>query len=228
MKVLVGCECSGVVRDAFLSRGHDAWSCDLLASKRPGPHIQDDLLRHLADGWDLMIVHPDCTYLCSSGLHWNVRPEGMAIDRAGKTRDALAFVRKLLAAPVDHIALENPTGAIGSQVRPADHYVHPYQFGHDASKRTGLWLKRLPRLRATRYVPPRLVMDRGKMRERWGNQTDGGQNKLGPSDDRWFLRAETYQGIADAMADQWPAWIEQQAYERDRINADLFGEGIEV
>ena len=195
MNVLVACEFSGVVRDAFALRGHNAVSCDLLPSERPGRHYQGDVRRILHLGWDLMIAHPDCTYLCSSGLHWNKRTLG----RDEKTEQALEFVRLLMAAPIDKIAIENPVGRINTAIRPPDQYIQPYEFGHDASKKTGLWLKNLPLLKPTSYVEPRMV--NGK--PRWGNQCDSGQNKLGPSADRWKLRAATYQGWADAMAAQW-------------------------
>jgi hypothetical protein len=195
MRVLVACEYSGTVRDAFLARGHDAVSCDLLPTESPGPHYQGDVRDILNDGFDLMVAHPPCTYLCSSGLHWNTRVPG----RAEQTEEALRFVRTLMGAPIPRIAIENPVGAIGSRIRKADQYIHPWQFGHDASKRTGLWLTNLPRLAMTKYVAPRMVGDK----ERWGNQTDSGQNRLGPSDDRWKLRSATYPGIAAAMADQW-------------------------
>lgn len=152
--------------------------------------------------WDLMIAHPPCTYLCSSGLHWNTRRP----ERAKLTEDALEFVRLLLDAPVPHIALENPIGCIGTRIRKADQTIQPWQFGHDASKSTCLWLKNLPPLAPTHIIEPRMV--NGK--PRWGNQTDGGQNKLGPSADRWALRSLTYPGIAEAMADQWSRWIEAQ------------------
>ena len=199
MKVLVACEFSGVVREAFRARGHDAWSCDLLPSADDSPyHYQCDIRAVLAlepVSWDLMIAHPDCTYLCSSGLHWNKRVPG----REEKTKQALEFVLELMGAPIHRIALENPVGRIGSAVRPADQYVQPHEYGHDASKRTGLWLKNLPPLTPTGHVAPRMVD--GK--PRWGNQTDSGQNRLGPSEDRWKIRAATYTGIAEAMADQW-------------------------
>lgn len=204
MRVLVACEFSGVVREAFRALGHDAVSCDLLPSEQPGPHRQCDVREILAEGWDLMIAHPPCTYLCASGLHWNVRRPGRRYKiepevRAQLTEEALAFVRELLAAPIERIALENPVGRIGTAIRPADQIIQPYQFGHDASKATCLWLKNLPPLTPTAFVPPRMV--NGK--PRWGNQTDSGQNRLGPSADRWALRSITYPGIADAMAAQW-------------------------
>lgn len=195
MRVLVACEFSGVVRDAFLARGHDAVSCDLLPTEIPGPHIQGDVLEVLDKGWDLMIAHPPCTYLSSSGLHWNKRIPG----RAQKTQDALDFVALLLGAPIEKICLENPVGCISTQIRPAAQYIQPYQFGHDASKKTGLWLQGLPKLESTRLIAPRIVD--GK--KRWANQTDSGQNRLAPSPTRGHERSRTYRGIAQAMAEQW-------------------------
>lgn len=195
MRVLVACEYSGRVRDAFIARGHDAMSCDLLQTDAPGPHYQGDVFDIINDGWDLMVAHPPCTYLCSSGLHWNTRNP----ERAKMTEEALDFVRRLLDAPVPRIALENPIGCIGTRIRKADQIIQPWQFGHDASKATCLWLNGLLPLRATKIVEPRIVG--GK--KRWGNQTDSGQNRLAPSADRWKIRSETYQGIADAMAEQW-------------------------
>jgi hypothetical protein len=197
MRVLVACESSGVVREAFRSKGHDAWSCDLLPSEDGSlHHIEGEALEvAYGGGWDLMIAHPPCTYLCSSGLHWNKRVEG----REARTEAALGFVRLLLGAPVPRIAIENPVGRIGTAIRPADQYIQPYDFGEDASKRTGLWLKGLPKLVPTQRVAGRMVG--GK--ERWSNQTDSGQNRLGPSEDRWQQRSRTYAGIAMAMAEQW-------------------------
>ena len=241
MRVLIACEFSGTVRDAFSELGHDAWSCDLLPTTalRPvrcagdfaecdscgdlwcdehgrhygdcaclGPHkdgafysddctqgarhIQGDVTEILDDGWDLMIAHPPCTYLASSGLHWNKRRP----ERQAQTDAALEFVRVLLAAPIPRIAVENPIGCISSQIRKPDQIIHPWQFGDDASKATCLWLKGLPNLMPTNVLP-------GGRKARRANQTESGQNKLGPSPDRWALRSVTYQGIADAMADQW-------------------------
>lgn len=197
MKVLVACEYSGRVRDAFLSRGHDAISCDLLPTEVNGPHYQGDIRDVLYDGWDLMIAHPPCTYLAVSGLHWNKR--GVLIDgrpRGELTEEALEFVRLLLDAPILRIALENPVGAISTRIRKPDQVVQPWWFGDDASKKTCLWLKNLPPLVPTNKLP-------GDSRTRRANQTPSGQNKLGPSPDRWKERSRTYQGIADAMAKQW-------------------------
>jgi hypothetical protein len=202
MRVLIACEFSGVVRDAFRRIGHDAWSCDLEDVEPQGEwsnfHLYGDALRFIYDKtwqWDLMIAHPPCTFLSSSGLHWNkTRPE-----RAVYTESALIFVRQMLDAPIERIAVENPVGCISTRVRRPDQIIQPYEFGEDASKRTCLWLKNLPRLTSTFRFPGRMVNGR----ERWGNQTDGGQNKLAPSDNRSSLRSITYPGIAAAMAWQW-------------------------
>lgn len=190
MRVLVGCERFGRVRDAFLKRGHDAWSCDLVAA--PGPHIQADVLTVMDRDWDLFVVFPDCTYVCSSGLHWNHRrPERQAL-----TDQAVEFVHRLLDAPVPRIALENPVGCLSTRIRKPDQIVQPWWFGEDASKATCLWLKGLPPLVPTNRLP-------GDARTRRANQTPSGQNKLGPSPERAMERARTYQGLADAMALQW-------------------------
>jgi len=253
MKILIACEYSGTVRDAFRSLGHDAMSCDLLPTDVPGPHYQGDVRDILDNGWDMMIAHPPCTYLCSSGLHWNKkRPE-----RAAQTEEALQFVRLLLDANIPRIALENPIGCISTQIRKQDQIVQPWQFGENASKKTALWLKGLPKLKINlcNVIPPKnweLVMAAMEMdecldcnepfcsrheihyadcpcigpheegiiqqtidkvlfgcrldpapRPVWANQTPSGQNKLGPSADRWKIRSETYKGIANAMAIQW-------------------------
>lgn len=194
--VLVACEFSGTVRDAFTKLGHEAWSCDLLPTERPGKHIQCDVLEVLlGNSWDLLIAHPPCDYLCSSGMHWTTR----GLRDPGLTEKALTFVRALLSAPVPRIALENPIGCISTRIRKPNQIIQPYQFGEDASKATCLWLKGLPQLQPTRFVEPRIA--NGK--KRWANQTDSGQNRLGPSDSRAAVRATTYFGIADAMASQW-------------------------
>lgn len=183
--------------------GHDAWSCDLLPADDGDPHhFQRDVLRVIEeDGpWGLGIFHPPCTYLCSSGLHWNTR--GATVDgrqRAELTEEALDFVRALLNCQIPRIALENPVGCISTRISPPSQKIQPHQFGDDASKLTCLWLRGLPLLVPTEHVAPRMVS--GK--PRWANQTDSGQNRIGPSDDRWKLRSVTYAGIAKAMASQW-------------------------
>lgn len=199
MRVLVGCETSGKTRNAFAARGHEAWSCDLLPSDDNSPmHLQLDIrqvLEVMRGYFDLFIVHPTCTYLCSSGLHWNKRVPG----RAALTEDAIAFAVSMMQADIRRIAMENPVGCLSTRYRKPDQFIQPYEYGHDASKRTCLWLKNLPPLQATEYVTPRYVD--GK--PRWANQTDSGQNRLPPSEDRWKLRSETYEGWSNAMAEQW-------------------------
>lgn len=205
LNVLVGCELSGKVRDAFTRMGHFAMSCDLEPSDTPGPHFQGDVREALRmRGWDIGIFFPPCTYLCVSGLHWNKRVPG----RQAKTDEALQLVQDLLNADIPHIALENPVGCISTEIRRPDQIIQPYQFGHDASKKTCLWLKNLPPLEIhpELYVEPRMVDGR----PRWGNQTDSGQNKLGPSDDRAKLRSETYNCVADAMARDWAKYVLKQ------------------
>jgi hypothetical protein len=201
MKVLVACEYSGTVRDAFISMGHEAMSCDLLPTDVPGPHYQGDVFDIINQGWDMMIAHPPCTYLCVSGLHWNKRVEG----RDAKTDEALEFVKKLLDVPIQRIALENPVGCISKRIRKPEQIIQPYEYGDDAAKKTCLWLKNLPKLRPTDRVRGRKVKTpSGKIVERWSNQCDNfGQDKTPPSPDRWKIRSKTWQGIADAMASQW-------------------------
>jgi len=202
MRVLVGMEASGVVREAFRARGHEAWSCDLRPAEDESLyHIIDDVENVLHLDWDLAIFHPDCTYMARAGLHWNKRDP----SRVLLTEASLAQVQRLMDAPIDKIAIENPIGVISTRIRKPNQIIKPYNFGHDASKLTCLWLKNLPLLRRTSFVPGRIVTDpkTGKTVERWANQLDDGQNKLGQSKDRWRLRSLTYQGIAEAMATQW-------------------------
>jgi hypothetical protein len=167
-------------------------SCDLLPTDATGPHYQGDVFDVINDGWDLMIAHPPCTYLSVSGMHWTTR----GLRDPQLTEDALAFVQRLMNAPIERIAIENPISIISSRIRKPDQIIQPWWFGHDASKKTCLWLKNLPLLKPTDMLP-------GDAKTRRGNQTASGQNKLPPSKDRWKIRSETYQGIADAMAAQW-------------------------
>lgn len=195
MRVLIACEYSGVVRDAFKRAGHHAVSCDLEPTDALGMHHQGDVRELLIpNSWDLMIAHPPCTYLSVSGLHWNGRVPG----RAAMTEQALNFVRLLMAAPIPRICIENPVSCISTRIRKPDQVIQPWWFGDDASKKTCLWLTDLPRLRETNRLP-------GDDKTRRANQTPSGQNKLGPSPMRAKLRSKTYQGIADAMAAQWGA-----------------------
>lgn len=195
MKILIACESSATVKSAFLKKGHDVTSCDLLPCVTNQNHYQGNILDILNQDWDLLIAHPPCTYLASSGMHWTTR----GIRDPQLTEDALHFVKLLMDANIDKICIENPVGVISTRIKKPTQYIQPYQFGHNASKKTGLWLKNLPPLQSTNFIPPRIV--NGK--QRWDNQTNSGQNNLPPSQNRWQLRSKTYQGIADAMANQW-------------------------
>jgi len=253
VNVLVACEYSGTVRDSFIARGHNAMSCDLLPSEKPGPHYQGDVFDVINDGWDLMIAHPPCTYLSVSGMHWTTR----GLRDPKHTEDALDFVRLLMDSSIPRIAIENPISVISSRIRKPDQIIQPWRFGEDASKKTCLWIKNLLPLAMYLHdvIPPQgwqTVLCASDMldcemcgepfctecnehyadcqhigpteddvtyktfdgvyfgtRQKpapkmiWGNQTKGGQNKLGPSPDRWKERSRTYQGIANAMAEQW-------------------------
>lgn len=182
MRVLVACEESGRVRDAFLARGHDAMSCDLLPTDAPGPHHQGDVRDVLGDDWDLMIAHPPCDHLAVSGARWF--PEKRA---DGRQQAALEFVQLLLTADIPRIALENPVSIISSHFRRPDQIIQPWMFGHGETKATCLWLKNLPRLTPTRVVE-------GREATVW---------RMSPGPDRKKLRSRTYVGVAEAMADQW-------------------------
>ena len=182
MNVLVACEFSGIVREAFRKRGYNAWSCDLLESEIPSKyHIRDDVLHHLHDGWDMMIAHPPCTYLAVSGARWFK-------ERQSQQVQALDFVSVLMNAPIEKIVVENPISVISTKIRKPDQIIHPYQFGHAETKTTCLWLKNLPKLIPTKIIKP-LVS---------GVHKFAGNNSLHSLD-----RSRTYPGIADAMAEQW-------------------------
>lgn len=190
MKVIIACEFSGVVRDAFIARGHDAISCDLLPSERPGPHIQGDIREIDLSSFHLMIAHPPCTYIATSGNQWLNR-DSLTLtvsERLQEQEKALLFVQWLLDAPVPRIAIENPRGIIGTRLhRPVTQIIHPWQFGHGEKKETCLWLKNLPRLHPTNIVS-------GRDDRIWRSIT---------KKNRGYERSRTYQGIAEAMADQW-------------------------
>ena len=180
MKVLIACEYSGTVRDAFTRLGHDATSCDLLPTEKPGKHYQGDVFDIINDGWDLMIAHPPCTHLAVSGSRWfHLKEKEQA--------QALDFVRQLLNAPIPKIAIENPVSIISSKIRKPDQIIQPWMFGHGETKATCLWLKGLPPLRPTNIVE-------GREQRIW---------KMPPSPDRWRERSRTFTGIAEAMANQW-------------------------
>lgn len=217
MRVLIGHEQFGRTREAFRKRGHDAWSCDLFPARDNSPfHIVADVETILGDGWDLAIFHPDCTFLTNSAAwafgdgpyHQRVKPGTLvgATRRAAREK-AVGHVIRLSQAPIPKICIENPVGHLSSAWRRPDQTIQPNRFGDDASKATCLWLKNLPRLRPTKWVEPRtggmplFGGDGGPMR--WANQTDGGQNRLPPSEDRAMQRAATFPGISEAMAEQW-------------------------
>ena len=186
MKILIGCEFSGVVRDEFRKLGHDAYSCDLLTTDaNPKFHIQKDVRTILNDNWDLAIFFPPCTHLCVSGARWFK-------DKQTEQQNALDFISRLLLCPIPKIALENPIGVISTRIRKPDQIIQPYEYGHSETRATCLWLKNLPKLKPTKI-----------MEVRNDNLTPSGQNKLPPSKDRWKLRSRTYPGIAQAMALQW-------------------------
>jgi hypothetical protein len=251
VKVLVACEFSGTVRDAFRKLGHDAWSCDLRPDKNGSPfHIQGDALEAVKIGWDLLIAHPPCPYLTGSAewaygdgpYHQKVKPGTLVGAARRAARDEAAeFFMAMYNAPVERVAVENPVGCMSRRFRKPDQIIQPYEFGSDASKKTCLWLRGLPKLKANEYVQPRLVtpwipcpdecgdyyctqhrkhvadcscpsIDSWASRNlfpyepclpRWSNQTDSGQNRLSPSEDREAIRSVTYPGVAKAMAEQW-------------------------
>jgi site-specific DNA-cytosine methylase len=198
-RVLIACEFSGIVRDAFAARGHDAWSCDLEPTERPGQHHQGDVRDLLGQSWDVMIAFPPCTDLSVIGAGQWARKQA-----DGRQAAALGFVRELLTAPIKHIALENPVGRISTAIRQPDQIIHPYQFGHPWMKRTCLWLVRLPVLRPTVLVPPRGHWVDGGSRVT-NKDREYGDARFGSGTDvaRKAERSRTFQGIADAMADQW-------------------------
>jgi len=200
MKVLIACEYSGTVRDAFIKRGHDAISCDLLPTDVPGPHYQGDVLDILGEGWDLMVAHPPCTYLSTAGVGWfnEERYGEKARERKRLRIEALAFLRNLYDAPIARVAVENPVGFVSTMWRKPDQIIQPWHYGHEATKATCLWLKGLPKLTPTKIVGRGefLVCKNGKRGAKWNWG-------LPPSKDRWKIRSKTFQGIADAMAEQW-------------------------
>ncbi len=181
MRVLVACEYSGVVRDAFIARGHEAVSCDLLPAEQGAPHFQGDVLYLLENQrFDLMIAHPPCTHLAVSGARWFK-------EKQAEQAEALEFVRRLLEAPIPRIALENPVSIISSHIRKPDQIIQPWQFGHGETKATCLWLKGLPKL-----VPTNVVAGR-----------EARVHRMPPGPDRWRERSRTFAGVAEAMAEQW-------------------------
>lgn len=186
MKILIACEYSGIVREAFRAKGWDAWSCDLLPMEIPGQHIQDDVLNHLDEGWDMMIGHPPCTHLAVSGARWF--PEKI---KDGRQQKAIDFFMKLVNAPIKYKAIENPISIMSTKYRKPDQIIQPWQFGHGETKATCLWLFGLPKLEPTNIVS-------GRENRIW---------KMPPGKDRWKERSRTFPGIAEAMAEQWTNFL---------------------
>ena len=208
MKILVAREFSGVVREAFRAKGHDAWSCDLLPTEIPGQHIQDDVLKHLDEEWDLMIAHPPCTHLAVSGARWFKQKQA-----DGRQQEGIDFFMDLVKCCIPKWAIENPIGIMSKAYRKPDQILQPYQFGHKVQKATCLWLRDLPCLRPTKivdrgmiYVDPRGNKHGGQFTnqpEIYAKHAYSPLMLLPPSKDRWKLRSKTFQGIGEAMADQW-------------------------
>lgn len=192
MRVLVACEFSGIVRDAFIAKGHDAWSCDLLPTERPGHHLQCDVLTILDQGWDLMIAHPPCQYLSWAGNVWLAQP-----GRSDKRRAALEFFLQLICAPIPKKCIENPPGYPCQVFKKPDQIIQPWQFGHAASKKTCFWLAGLPLLLPTKIVALPAPYFDGKRNRHWTDRVGGG------SEAGKRARSRTFQGVADAMAEQW-------------------------
>ncbi len=245
MKILVACEYSGRVRDAFIAAGHEAMSCDLLPTDQPGPHHHGDVFEVLRGAyhcecghifpeklgkygcpnccgengaafyeWDMLIAHPPCTYLTCSAewaygdgpYHQKVKPGTLVgAERRDAREQAIDFVMSLYNSGISRVAIENPVGVLSSRWRKPDQFIQPYEYGDDGSKKTCLWLRGLPKLQPTEFYPPRLAPSGKGYALRWGNQTDSGQNKESPGEDRWKARSTTWQGWADAMAAQWGA-----------------------
>ena len=180
MNVLVACEFSGIVRDAFIRKGYEAVSCDLLSSERPGPHIVGNVLDYLDEGWDMLIAFPPCTHLAVSGARWFK-------EKKEEQKTAIEFFMQLVNAPIPRIAIENPIGIMSTIYRKPDQIIQPWQFGHGETKATCLWLKNLPKLKPTNIVEGR----------------EARIHRMPPGPERWKERSRTFQGIADAMADQW-------------------------
>ena len=212
MKVLIACECSGTIREAFAAQGHYAWSCDLQPSDRAGNHIQDNVLNHLNDGWDMMIAHPPCTRLAICANKWYKPEYSTRFPNIHEERvRAVEFFMAFANAPIEKICIENPVGIMSSRWRKSDQIIQPFEFGHPEPKKTCLWLKNLPKLQATCHVTPEYFVSKsGKRLATWYYMPS-------QTPERQKMRSVTFQGIADAMANQWGTKqltgnIEQQLY----------------
>ena len=213
MKILIACEFSGTVRDAFTRGGHDATSCDLLPTERPGKHYQGDVFDIINDGWDMMIAHPPCTYLTLAGNKWFLPEYAERFPtRTQDRKDGIEFFVKLWNAPIKKKCFENPIGVLSSQFRKPDQIIQPYQFGDTERKATCLWLQGLPKLTHTKIVVPEIIRHKnGKTDSKWHYET----MKLSPHE-RMKARSKTFQGIANAMADQWGR-LDQPVYQMDLV-----------
>jgi hypothetical protein len=203
--ILICCESSGIVREAFREKGIDAYSCDILPSEDDSPyHIQGDCLEIMQSrDWGGFGFHPPCTYLCVSGIQWNNRGRGWE-----NTEKAVTFVKAIVELAGDKpYYLENPVSVLSTKLRKPDQVIQPYQFGHNVSKRTCLWLQKLPLLVPTEYIEPERIMYKGRPAKRWANQCPCGADKHSPNKDRGRNRSRTFLGIADAMADQWSQYL---------------------
>lgn len=204
MKILIACEFSGIVREAFKAKGHDAWSCDLLPTEIPGQHIQGDVLEILNDGWDMMIAHPPCQHLAVSGARWFKEKQA-----DGRQQQGIDFFLQITAAPISKIAIENPIGIMSQKYRKPDQIIQPYFFGDSVQKATCLWLKNLPKLTPTNIVDRGLVYvdprgnKHGEVHTLLAKRAYSPLMLLAKSEDRWKIRSRTFPGIAKAMADQW-------------------------
>lgn len=204
MKVLIACEFSGIVREEFKKRGHNAWSCDLLPTEIPGQHIQDDVLKHLDDDWDLMIAHPPCTHLAISGARWFAQKR-----KDGRMKQGYDFFMNMVNAPVKQIAVENPIGVLSKMYRKPDQIIQPFWFGNSVQKATCLWLKNLPKLIPTKIVDRGMIYVDPRGNKHGGAYTLRAKRAYSPlmllpkSEKRWMIRSRTFKGIAKAMAEQW-------------------------
>lgn len=204
MKILVACEFSGIVRDAFKAKGHNAWSCDLLPTERFGNHIQDDVLKHLNKEWDMIIAHPPCTDLAVSGARWFAEKR-----KDGRMQQGYEFFMEMINAPIEKIAVENPIGVLSTMYRKPDQIIQPFWFGDSVQKATCLWLKNLPKLEPTNIVNRGMIYVDPRGSKHGGAHTMRAKKAYSPlmllprNEKRWMIRSRTFQGIANAMAEQW-------------------------
>jgi hypothetical protein len=204
LKVLVACEFSGTVRDAFIARGHDAVSCDLLPCEKPGPHIQGDVLEVINQGWDLMIAHPPCTDLAVSGARWFKEKQA-----DGRQQRSVEFFLKIMSAPIPKKAVENPIGIMSRLYRKPEQIIQPFQYGHEVQKATCLWLEGLPLLKPTKIVDRGMIYVDPRGNKHGGVHVMRAKVAYSPlmllpkNEERWKIRSRTFAGIAKAMAEQW-------------------------